>query len=49
MLAYYALSLVLQAVLPGEVVEGVELKSGGRLKYKLNGTLDATLKSVISY
>lgn len=49
MLAYYALSLLLQTVLPGEVVEGVELKSGGRLKYKFNGTLDATSNSVTSY
>lgn len=42
MLAYYALSLVLQTVLPGEVVEGTELRSGGRLKYKFNGASDAT-------
>ena len=35
-LAYYALSLVLHRVLPGEYVEGTELASGGRLKYKLN-------------
>lgn len=49
MLAYYAFSLVLQAVLPGEVVEGVELKSGGRLEYKFNGKLDATFNFVISY
>lgn len=42
MLAYYALSLVLQTVLPGEVVEGTELSSGGRLKYKFNGASDAT-------
>ncbi|KAI9695511.1 MAG: erg24, C-14 sterol reductase [Candelina mexicana] len=35
-LDYYALSLVLQALLPGKEVEGVELRSGGRLKYKFN-------------
>jgi delta14-sterol reductase len=37
-LAYYFLSLVLHRILPGEVVEGVELSSGGRLKYKFNST-----------
>lgn len=42
MLAYYALSLVLQTALPGEVVEGTELSFGGRLKYKFNGASDAT-------
>jgi len=36
-LAYYFSSLVLQAALPGLVSEGVELESGGRLKYKFNG------------
>ena len=36
-LGYYFLSLVLQAVLPGEESQGVVLKSGGRLKYKFNG------------
>lgn len=36
-LGYYFLSLVLQVVLPGVVTEGVELSSGGRLKYKFNG------------
>ncbi|MCJ1301740.1 erg24, C-14 sterol reductase, partial [Hypocenomyce scalaris] len=35
-LAYYFLSLLLQAVLPGEETEGVKLSSGGRLKYKFN-------------
>ncbi|KAI9717810.1 MAG: hypothetical protein M1812_004539 [Candelaria pacifica] len=35
-LDYYALSILLQAVLPGEEVEGVELRSGGKLKYKFN-------------
>lgn len=36
-LGYYFLSLVLQTVLPGVESEGVELQSGGRLKYKFNG------------
>jgi Delta14-sterol reductase len=35
-LGYYFLSLVLHRVLPGEVSEGTELVSGGRLKYKFN-------------
>ena len=35
-LGYYLLSLVLHRVLPGEETEGVELASGGRLKYKFN-------------
>ena len=36
-LAYYGLSLSLQAILPGIEAEGAELGSGGRLKYKFNG------------
>lgn len=36
-LAYYALSVVLQIVLPGTEVEGVKLKNGKKLKYKFNG------------
>lgn len=36
-LAYYLSSLVLQAALPGLVVQGVQLRSGGRLEYKFNG------------
>lgn len=36
-LSYYGLSLLLQAVLPGDETEGVKLSSGGRLKYKFNG------------
>lgn len=35
-LGYYLLSLVLHRVLPGEEVEGVELASGGKIKYKFN-------------
>ena len=37
LLAYYLFSLLLQAVLPGAEVEGTELQSGGKLKYKFNG------------
>lgn len=36
-LAYYFLSLVLQAALPGVVTQGVKLRSGARLEYKFNG------------
>lgn len=36
-LAYYGFSLLQQAILPGAEVTGVELCSGGRLKYKFNG------------
>ncbi|KAI4180142.1 MAG: hypothetical protein LQ348_005251 [Seirophora lacunosa] len=35
-LAYYLFSLILQAALPGLVVQGVPLRSGGRLEYKFN-------------
>lgn len=35
-LGYYALSLVLNAVLPAQEIEGVELRSGGKLKYRFN-------------
>ncbi|KAL8934014.1 MAG: hypothetical protein Q9216_006114 [Gyalolechia sp. 2 TL-2023] len=35
-LAYYLFSLILQAALPGIVVQGVQLRSGGRLEYKFN-------------
>ena len=36
-LGYHALSVVMQLGLPGQEVQGVELRSGGRLKYKFNG------------
>lgn len=36
-LAYYATSFVLYAILPANEVEGTELRSGGRIKYRLNG------------
>lgn len=35
-LAYYLFNAVLYAVLPATEAEGVELSSGGRLKYRLN-------------
>lgn len=35
-LGYYALLVVMQLGLPGEERDGVELRSGGRLKYKFN-------------
>lgn len=35
--AYYVWSLFLNRVLPATVVEGVQLRSGGRLKYRFNG------------
>ncbi|KAL8729720.1 MAG: hypothetical protein Q9166_004548 [cf. Caloplaca sp. 2 TL-2023] len=35
-LAYYLLSIVLQAALPGVVQQGVRLRSGARLEYKFN-------------
>ncbi|KAI4236124.1 MAG: hypothetical protein L6R40_006249 [Gallowayella cf. fulva] len=35
-LAYYLLSLVLQAALPGIVQQGTQLRSGARLEYKFN-------------
>ena len=41
LLAYYLLSLALQVVLPGYEVEGVELRCGGRLKYKFNSFASA--------
>lgn len=36
-LGYYGLSLVLNMVLPAQVVEGIELKIGGKQTYRLNG------------
>ncbi|KAI1005478.1 Delta(14)-sterol reductase [Podosphaera aphanis] len=35
-LGYYLLSAILHRILPGEVVEGTQLESGGRLIYKFN-------------
>lgn len=36
---YYSLSFILYALLPAQEVDGTELASGGRLKYRMNGTL----------
>jgi delta14-sterol reductase len=36
-LGWYALSIACYAILPAEVIDGTELYSGGRLKYRLNG------------
>ena len=36
-MGYYLFSAVLYRILPGTEVEGTELASGGRLKYKFNG------------
>ena len=41
-LAYYLVSLVLQAALPGVETEGTVLASGGRLPYKFNGRRSMT-------
>jgi hypothetical protein len=38
-LGYYFLSLALYRFLPGQEVEGTELRSGGRLMYRFNGML----------
>lgn len=43
-LAYYLSSFVLYAFLPAKEVDGVELRSGGRLKYRFNGEKDASLR-----
>ena len=37
---WYALSLALWAVLPAHEVAGVELVSGGKMKYRLNGRIE---------
>lgn len=34
---YYLLSLTLNVVLPATESEGIQLRSGGRLKYRFNG------------
>jgi len=38
-LSYYLLSLTLWAFLPADKVDGVELNTGGKLKYRFNGML----------
>jgi len=40
-LAWYALSLLLYVLLPAQEMEGTELRSGGRLKYRMNTFLTA--------
>ncbi|KAL8988803.1 MAG: hypothetical protein Q9177_002178 [Variospora cf. flavescens] len=47
-LAYYLSSLVLQAALPGLVVQGVQLRSGGRLEYKFNAFSSAVTLLLIA-
>lgn len=37
--AYYAFNFFLYAVLPGKEVDGTQLRTGKRLKYKFNGLL----------
>jgi hypothetical protein len=36
-LGYYLLSLTLYAFLPATTTEGIELRTGGKLKYRFNG------------
>lgn len=43
---WYGGSLVLWALLPAYEVEGVELSSGGRLKYRMNGRIDVLRRMV---
>ena len=45
-LGYYAVSLLLQTILPGTEIQGPELRSGGKLQYKLNGTIHANAMSL---
>jgi delta14-sterol reductase len=45
-LGYYFLSLVLHKVLPGEEVEGTELASGGKLKYKFNSIVPSRMSMI---
>jgi len=40
-LAWYGISLLLYVLLPAEEVEGTELRSGGRLRYRFNAFLSA--------
>jgi hypothetical protein len=44
-LSYYLLSLTLWAFLPADKVDGVELNTGGKLKYRFNGMFTASLAS----
>ncbi|KAL9009690.1 MAG: hypothetical protein Q9173_005304 [Seirophora scorigena] len=47
-LAYYLFSLILQAALPGLVVQGVQLRSGGRMEYKFNAFSSAVTVVLIA-
>lgn len=40
--AWYAISLLLYVLLPAEEVDGTELRSGGRLRYRFNGMQHST-------
>ncbi|KAI9827951.1 MAG: erg24, C-14 sterol reductase [Phylliscum demangeonii] len=42
-LGYYGLSVLMQLVLPAEEVEGAELQTGGKLKYRLNAMTSAII------
>lgn len=37
-LGWYAFTVLAWAILPGDIVEGTPLRSGGKKKYKINGT-----------
>ncbi|EON63431.1 hypothetical protein W97_02658 [Coniosporium apollinis CBS 100218] len=47
-IGYYAFSLVLNALLPAQEAEGVELRSGGRLKYRMNAFASACFTLAIA-
>jgi delta14-sterol reductase len=36
--AWYAFCVIAWAVLPGDTIEGIELRNGQKLKYKMNGS-----------
>ena len=42
-LAYYGFSLILQAFLPGQTVDGTQLRSGAKLQYKFNAFQSALI------
>ncbi|KAF2139581.1 uncharacterized protein K452DRAFT_274982 [Aplosporella prunicola CBS 121167] len=47
-LAYYLFSLVLNAVLPAQEIHGVQLRSGGKLKYRFNAFSSAMVTMAIA-
>ncbi|KAL8763627.1 MAG: hypothetical protein Q9184_000627 [Pyrenodesmia sp. 2 TL-2023] len=47
-LAYYFFSFLLQGALPGLVVQGVQLRSGGKLEYKFNAFSSAVTVVLIA-